>query len=151
MVTGAFPVHMGTPVTSEVFQSFFHAFKRVVVDKFSEHGEKGLFSLKIHLLDQMEQYINRFGSLHFLDAIPFKYLNINIKQSYKTTSLGHGTRTAQKVRNIGPIMKRGRMAAETARSIGLSSFENRTLLLSTSGNHLFGSYFSYFTNHGAPV
>lgn len=62
MITRAVPVHMGRPVTAEVVEGFVHAFKRMLVDTFLEHYEKGLLTLKFHLLEHMAEYINRLGS-----------------------------------------------------------------------------------------
>lgn len=144
MATGTMPVNMRTPVSPEGVQILVHEFMRVVVGTFSDHWKKGLFTLNLNVLHYMAEYINCFGRPHLLDASSFENFKLTINQTYRTTSLRHGTIKSDTVRNIDKLMKRGSTAAETARSTRGPSFAYRTLRLSESGNLLFGCFFTVF-------
>lgn len=98
MVTRAVTIHVRRAVTPEVVKRFVQAFKRVVVNAFSEHCRKGLFTLTFHLLDHMAEDINRFRSAHVLVFSLLDHFNVTIKQLYRTTSLIDGTRTKETVK-----------------------------------------------------
>lgn len=80
-------------------------------------------------------------ALSSLDTSPFVLLNWTINQSYRATSLRHGSITAEKVLNIGSVMHRGRISAETGRRAEGPSSADMGVLLTVNGNHLVRSFF----------
>lgn len=77
----------GGPVTGALVDDLATEIKKLVVKTFVDHTEKGLFTLKFHLLDHLAEDITRFGSLPSLDATAFEHLNITIRKSYRTNYL----------------------------------------------------------------
>lgn len=101
----------GNSCNSIICQSFVHECKQVLVETFSHHWKMGLFTLKFHPLDHMAPYTNPFRRLNFLDASSFEHFKMTINQSFRSTSLRHGTRTAETVRKIVQVGKEGCIAA----------------------------------------
>lgn len=92
-VAGPVPVKMVELVTAKFADSLVPDTKRVVVGKFSDHCQKGLFTLKLHPLDHMAQYNKRFDRFQSLDASQFEHFNLAISKYYTTSSLRNVTRT----------------------------------------------------------
>lgn len=84
MVTGAVLVLMESTATAELMKSFVRALKLVVVKTFSKNSQNGLFTFKFHILNHMEDYINRFCILHSLDPSPLDNFIFGINQEYRT-------------------------------------------------------------------
>lgn len=98
---------MEAPLTPKIVNILVLERNRVEMHTFSEHSQKGLFTLTFNLLGHMEEYINRFGSLDFLDDSSFENFNLTLNKSYRRTSLRHGKRTTETVRSIGRVMNQG--------------------------------------------
>lgn len=62
---------------------------------FSKIFEKGLLTLKFHLLVHMAAEIKRVGSVKFLDDSSFEDSNSTVNRSYRNTCLKHLTRRAE--------------------------------------------------------
>lgn len=62
----------GTAVNPEQIRKLFSSLKQVVVDSFRNDLEKGLFTLKLHTLDHLEEDIYIFGNNKFLDPGTFE-------------------------------------------------------------------------------
>lgn len=78
-------------------------FKRELVERFDDHCESGLYTLKFHLLDHMVEDIRKFGTLSVLDGSPFEHFNVHIKQAYRKTSQRRSTRMME---TVGVIERR---------------------------------------------
>ncbi len=75
-----------TPHISSNLQSLIKTFKSKCVNLFSPFVDKGLFSLKFHLLDHLMEDLRKYGNLDFLDAGPYENYNFVIKEFYRMTS-----------------------------------------------------------------
>jgi hypothetical protein len=53
---------------------------------FDPYVNKGLYTLKFHLLDHLVEDIMKYGSLDYLSAGPYEYFNTVVKKHYRATS-----------------------------------------------------------------
>ena len=86
-------------------------FKKQVWTLFRPHCERGLNTLKFHLLDHLVDDLQRFGSIHILSASPYEHFNLIVKQAYSGTSKRLKTRATETVHILGTDLKRQRLAS----------------------------------------
>jgi len=67
---------------------------------FSKYVERGLYTLKFHLLDHLVDDIEKYSSLAYLDAGPYEHYNAVIKQFYRKTSKRLNTALDETVRRM---------------------------------------------------
>lgn len=95
-------------------------FKKQVWSLFGPHCDRGLNTLKFHLLDHLVDDLQRFGTVRVLSASPYEHYNVVIKQSYSGTSKRLQTRERDTIRNLDTDLKRKRLASIQlpARNVG---------------------------------
>ena len=74
------------PQTADSLEQHIALFKQTCKDIFEKHVNRGLFTLKFHLLDHLVEDLRKYGTLDFLDAGPYENYNATIKGFYKLTS-----------------------------------------------------------------
>lgn len=77
-----------------------------MVKLFRDHCETELFTLKFHLVDHLADDSWQYRSLSFVDAAPFRYFNLEVKQSYIVISKRTSTRMDETVRVMDSVLKR---------------------------------------------
>ena len=70
---------------------------------FSNYVEKGLYTLKFHLLDHLAEDVEKHSSLAYLDAGPYEHYNAVVKQFYRKTSRRHDTALEETVRRMDRV------------------------------------------------
>lgn len=113
--------------------------KQVYVDTFRVLCEKGLLKLKLHMLDNLEDYNSRFGSSEVLYAGSFAHFNLAIKNSYRTSSLRHSKGMSEIFNNMGRVMKRVCVDSYEWRSITGNVPQSCYVRVDVQVNHLSGS------------
>lgn len=63
-------------------------FKCFLKATFDGHCETRQYTLKLHLVDNMVYYSERYGFLEILDASSFERIYIPMRLAYRTTSQG---------------------------------------------------------------
>lgn len=58
---------------------------------FDPYVQKGLYTLKFHLLDHLVEDLLKYGSLDYLNAGPYEYYNTVVKKHYRATSKRRST------------------------------------------------------------
>lgn len=79
--------------------------KRLFERARASHCSLGFCTLTLHLLDNLVEDLERFGSTSSTDARPPEHINVLIKQSYKMTSRWLPTRLQNTVQNTGSAMQ----------------------------------------------
>lgn len=74
-------------------------FKKAVWALFGTNCDYGTNILKFHLLDHLVNELERFETIHALDASPYDHYNFMVKQVYLSTSNQLQTTTHETVRN----------------------------------------------------
>ena len=72
-------------------QCLINLLKRESKKLFEPYVQKGLFTLKFHLLDHLVEDLSKYGSLQYLDSGPYEYFNSVLKRFYRETSRRKGT------------------------------------------------------------
>jgi len=81
-------------------------FKEAVIAFFGDYCDKGVFTLKFHLLDHMVDDLRRFGSLSVLDASAYEHFNTDIKSAVRRTSQRNQFRMDETVGVLSDPMSR---------------------------------------------
>ena len=74
--------------------------KKKAKEVFSPIVQRGLYTLKFHLLDHLVTDLERYTSLDFLDASPYEYYNTHIKKAYRLGSKRKSTALQETVDNL---------------------------------------------------
>ena len=80
--------------------------KRECKDVFAEHVQKGLYTLKFHLLDHLAEDMARYGSLEFLNSGPYEFFNTVVKKHYRDTSKRKKTAIEETAKNLSTELHR---------------------------------------------
>lgn len=81
--------------------------KRLLKATLDERCEAELYTLNIHMLDQMGDDLDGFGCLESLDALPFQRFSEDIEQVYRTKTSTAELGMVEKVGVIGTRKARG--------------------------------------------
>jgi len=81
-----FPRKGVSEVDLQDFEKKIYNFKKTVMQFYGKYCEKGLFTLKFHLLDHMVEDMRKFGTLSVLDASAYEHFNTDIKAAVRRTS-----------------------------------------------------------------
>ena len=84
----------------QTLRTLVQSLKKNSNDFFSRFVEKGLYTLKFHLLDHLPEDIEKYASLSFTDASPFEQYNAVLKQFYRQTSKRIGTALDETVKRM---------------------------------------------------
>lgn len=78
---------------------------------FGPYVEKGMYTLKFHLLDHLVPDLKRYGSLDVLDGGPYEYFNTVVKLHYRLTSKRKSSALEETVQRMSTNL----LASETDR------------------------------------
>ena len=84
----------------ERLRKLVQSLKKSSSEFFSRFVDKGLYTLKFHLLDHLPEDIEKYASLSFTDASPFEQYNAVLKQFYRQTSKRIGTALDETVQRM---------------------------------------------------
>ena len=103
-------------------RSAVHLFKEHVWTLFGPHCDRGLNTLKFHLLDHLVDDLERFGTIHVLNASPYEHFNLIVKQSYAGTSKRLQTRERDTIQNLDTDLKRQKLTSiqPVPRTVGVT-------------------------------
>lgn len=95
----------------EELRSTVLLFKKQVWALFGPHCDRGLNTLKFHLLDHLVDDLQRFGTIRVLSASPYEQFNLIVKQSYSGTLKRLHTRERDTIHNLDTNLKRQKLAS----------------------------------------
>lgn len=74
--------------------------KEMTKKAFDEDCERGLHTVKFHLLDHIGKHLTNFGYLHVLNSSPLAQYNVHVKSPYRSTSQRRRKRLQEAVKII---------------------------------------------------
>lgn len=100
-----------------------------------KHCDRGVITLKCHLLDHLLDDLERFGTVLVLSASPYAHFNLTVKQSYASTCKSLHMRTKDTANVLGTNLKGQKVSTSSLPQVQSYPSARRQVLVH-SGEHI---------------